>query len=93
MATRNAIELAKELLAIKPAGGVEGIMASGQLGCGQYGAGGFDDIKGFYAKHRTPVMAVGAVLGVALVGWVGYAVYKKWMWTPPLTASARDERQ
>jgi hypothetical protein len=82
MASRNATELAKELLALKPSAGhsaVEGIMAGG---CGQYG-GGFDSVKDFYGKHRTPVMAIGAVVGVALIGWAGYAIYKKYIWERP----------
>ena len=98
MASKKAVELAQELLDMRPQGGmsaVEGVMAGGHMGCGgQYG-GGFDSVKGFYSKHKTPVLAVGTMVGVALIGWAGYAIYKKWIWTPPVVAAryAREDQQ
>lgn len=86
MASRNAIDLAQELLAMKPTSGqasVEGVMMGSKMGCGmtQYG-GGMDTLKEFYAKHRTPVLAVTAVVAIGLIGWGGYEGYKKWIWKP-----------
>jgi len=97
MASKKAQELAEQLLGMSPTAGasaVEGVMAGGHMGCGQYG-GGFDSIKGFYGKHKTPVLAVGAIAGVALIGWAGYAIYKNWIWKPviPPVVAARDEQQ
>lgn len=93
MASRNAIELAEQLLALKPTAGqsaVEGVMAGGHMGCGHYG-GGFDSVKSFYESHKTPVLAVGAIVGAAVIGVAGYAIYKKWIWQPPVTAARADQ--
>ena len=80
MATKKASDLAEQLLGSHYGGStVEGVMHAG--GC-HYG-GGMDSVKDFYAKHKTPVLAVGAVVGAALIGWAGYAIYKKFIWTPP----------
>ncbi|MDR3542363.1 MAG: hypothetical protein P4L69_15590 [Desulfosporosinus sp.] len=95
MASKKAQELAEQLLGMNVGGGgsssVEGIMAGGGSmgGCHQYGGA----VKDFYAKHRTPVLAVSAVVGVAVIGIIGYAVYKKYMWQRPLTEAAAPEEQ
>jgi hypothetical protein len=91
MASKKAQELAEQLLGMSPSAGssaVEGVMAGGHMGCGQYG-GGFDGVKDFYGKHKTPVLAIGTIIGVAVIGLAGYGIYKKWIWkAPPVTSAA-----
>lgn len=81
---KKAQELASQLLGINSGSQgssvVDGVMGSGgHFGCGSKFGGGVDTVKMFYANHKTGVRVGGAVVGVVLIGLIGYGVYDKFM--------------